>query len=639
MDLKFNQTEGTGSLYYDIKRAWNRLLTLVILCCLYPFINLSYAQQPKQVTVSGTVFDGGEPLIGVTVQGSNQTGVVTDLNGQYRISVPSDGQLTFSYLGYKKQTVNVNGRKQINVTMQTENLLLNDVVVVGYGSQKKVNLTGAVASVSSKELDGRPIANAIEGLQGTSPGLIIQEGSSTPGSVPSLNVRGLNTMNDNNPLVIIDGIEGSLANLNPSDIDQISILKDASSTAIYGSRASNGVILVTTKLGKDGRTEVNYDFNYGVQAPTSLPKVVDSWVYAELYNEAAVNSGRSVKFTPEQIRSFREVGPNVKWIKELYHDYSPMSSHNLSVTGGSKSLTYLASFGYEDQNSMFKGPDYGYQRYNARLNVSHQVSNRFKVNITTQFARNNIKEHAYWTEWIIEQANRMPPIYNIKNEDGSYTYPSGSNSNSLQRLEQGGYRKNQNDELLGTIKGEYKIIEGLKLTGSVGIRMWNNNMHQKRNAFEGTGDSENSLTDENYQSRYLTTNLLATYDKKFGKHTLGVLLGYSYEGFKEKEFQTARLTDDSKYDVFVGRLSGDDVTNSGYKNSWSMYSGFARLTYNYDERYMLEFNIRDDVSSYFAKGNRSGIFPSVSAGWRISEEKFWKPLKEWVPFTSNPQPY
>lgn len=632
MEFKFNQTGGTGSLYHDIKGAWNRLLTLVILCCLYPFINMSYAQQPKQVTVSGTVYGGDEPLIGVTVQGNNSTGVVTDLNGQYRISVPSDGQLTFSYLGYKKQTVNVNGRKQIDVTMQTEDLLLNDVVVVGYGSQKKVNLTGAVASVSSKELEGRPIANAIEGLQGTSPGLIIQEGSSTPGSVPSLNVRGLNTMNDNNPLVIIDGIEGSLANLNPSDIDQISILKDASSTAIYGSRASNGVILVTTKFGKDGRTEVNYDFNYGVQAPTSLPKVVDSWIYAELYNEAAVNSGRSVKFTPDQIRSFREVGPNVKWIKELYHDYSPMSSHNLSVTGGSKSLTYLASFGYEDQNSMFKGPDYGYQRYNARLNVSHQISNRFKVNITTQFARNNIKEHAYWTEWIIEQANRMPPIYNIKNEDGSYTYPSGSNSNSLQRLEQGGYRKNQNDELLGTIKGEYKIIDGLKLTGSVGIRMWNNNMHQKRNAFEGTGDSQNSLTDENYQSRYLTTNLLATYDKKFGKHTFGVLLGYSYEGFKEKELQTARITDDSKYDVFVGNLSGDDVSNSGYKNSWSMYSGFARLTYNYDERYMLEFNIRDDVSSYFAKGNRSGIFPSVSAGWRISEEKFWKPLKEWVPF-------
>jgi len=153
---------------------------------------MSYAQQPKQVTVSGTVYGGDEPLIGVTVQGNNSTGVVTDLNGQYRISVPSDGQLTFSYLGYKKQTVNVNGRKQIDVTMQTEDLLLNDVVVVGYGSQKKVNLTGAVASVSSKELEGRPIANAIEGLQGTSPGLIIQEGSSTPGSVPSLNVRGLN---------------------------------------------------------------------------------------------------------------------------------------------------------------------------------------------------------------------------------------------------------------------------------------------------------------------------------------------------------------------------------------------------------------------------------------------------------------
>ena len=290
----------------------------------------------------------------------------------------------------------------------------------------------------------------------------------------------------------------------------------------------------------------------------------------------------------------------------------------------------MASLGYMDQNSMFKGPDYGYKRYNARLNVSHKVTNNFTLNLTSQFACNDIKEHAYWTEWIIEQANRMPPIYPIKNEDGSYNYPAGSNSNGLQRLEEGGYRQNVNDELLGTIQAEWEVYKGLKLIGSAGGRVWNNNLHENRKAFEGTGDSENKLTEQFYRSKNITTNLMVTYNTKIGKHSIGGLLGYAYEGFSEKQFSTSRLTEDSKYDIFVGDLSGDKVSNGGSASDWAIYSGFARATYNYDEKYLLEFNIRNDYSSYFAKGNRSGVFPSFSAGWRISEEKFWSVLKPYV---------
>ena len=301
------------------------------------------------------------------------------------------------------------------------------------------------------------------------------------------------------------------------------------------------------------------------------------------------------------------------------------------MTGGNDQLSYMASLGYMDQNSMFKGPDYGYKRYNARLNVSHKVTNNFTLNLTSQFARNDIKEHAYWTEWIIEQANRMPPIYPIKNEDGSYNYPAGSNSNGLQRLEEGGYRQNVNDELLGTIQAEWEVYKGLKLIGSAGGRVWNNNLHENRKAFEGTGDSENKLTEQFYRSKNITTNLMVTYNTKIGKHSIGGLLGYAYEGFSEKQFSTSRLTEDSKYDIFVGDLSGDKVSNGGSASDWAIYSGFARATYNYDEKYLLEFNIRNDYSSYFAKGNRSGVFPSFSAGWRISEEKFWSVLKPYVP--------
>ena len=611
--------------------SWQLLAVMLIVCMNVTIGSQLYAQS-NTITVKGKVMADGEPVIGATVLVKGvSTGTATDMDGNFTLNVTSKVVLVVSSIGYETQEVPVNGRKLINVVLKSDVVALKDVVVVGYGVQKKVNLTGAVSSLSTDELEGKPIANVLEAMQGTTPGLVIQQGTSTPGSVPSINIRGLNTMNNNDPLVIIDGIEGSLANLNPADIEQVSILKDASSTAIYGSRASNGVVLVTTKKGKAGKVEISYDFMYGVQQPTSLPKIADSWVYAELYNEAAVNSGRSAKFTPEQIAQYRNGGPNVNWVKELYNRNSPQSSHSVSMTGGNDQLSYMASLGYLDQSSMFKGPDYGYKRYNARLNVSHKVTKNFTLNLTSQFARNDIKEHAYWTEWIIEQANRMPPIYPIKNEDGSYNYPAGSNSNGLQRLEEGGYRQNVNDELLGTIQAEWEVYKGLKLIGSAGGRVWNNKLHENRKAFEGTGDSENKLTEQFYRSKNITTNLMVTYNTKIGKHSIGGLLGYAYEGFSEKQFSTSRLTEDSKYDIFVGDLSGDKVSNTGSASDWAIYSGFARATYNYDEKYLLEFNIRNDYSSYFAKGNRSGVFPSFSAGWRISEEKFWSVLKPYVP--------
>ena len=611
--------------------SWQLLAVMLIVCMNVAVGSKLYAQS-NTIAVKGKVMADGEPVIGATVLVKGvSTGTATDMDGNFSLNVASKAVLVVSSIGYETQEVPVNGRTLINVVLKSDVVALKDVVVVGYGVQKKVNLTGAVSSLSTDELEGKPIANVLEAMQGTTPGLVIQQGTSTPGSVPSINIRGLNTMNNNDPLVIIDGIEGSLANLNPADIEQVSILKDASSTAIYGSRASNGVVLVTTKKGKAGKVEISYDFMYGVQQPTSLPKIADSWVYAELYNEAAVNSGRSAKFTPEQIAQYRNGGPNVNWVKELYNRNSPQSSHSVSMTGGNDQLSYMASLGYLDQSSMFKGPDYGYKRYNARLNVSHKVTKNFTLNLTSQFARNDIKEHAYWTEWIIEQANRMPPIYPIKNEDGSYNYPAGSNSNGLQRLEEGGYRQNVNDELLGTIQAEWEVYKGLKLIGSAGGRVWNNKLHENRKAFEGTGDSENKLTEQFYRSKNITTNLMVTYNTKIGKHSIGGLLGYAYEGFSEKQFSTSRLTEDSKYDIFVGDLSGDKVSNTGSASDWAIYSGFARATYNYDEKYLLEFNIRNDYSSFFAKGNRSGVFPSFSAGWRISEEKFWSVLKPYVP--------
>ncbi len=606
-----------------------RMVLMTVLVC---FCATTVTNAQSLIGVTGKVTSNGEPVIGagVVVKGT-VNGTATDIDGTFALEVPSDAVLVVSSLGYETKEVSVNGRKTLDIEVLPDSRLLEDAVVVGYGVQKKVNLTGAVGTVPVDELKGKPVANALEAIQGAVPGLIIQQGSSNPGSSPSINIRGLNTMNNNDPLVIVDGIEGSIANLNPADIDQISVLKDASSTAIYGSRASNGVILVTTKKGTEGKSEIAYDFSYGLQTPTSLPNVVDSWVYAELYNEAAVNSGRATKFSAEDIAGFRNGGVNCKWIEEIYKQYAPQMSHNLSATGTQGNLSYHASLGYLDQESMFKGPGYGYDRYNARLNLSHKIRKNLTLSMTAQYTRNAIKEHAYWTEWIIEQTNRMPAIYPIKDADGNYTYPSGSNSNSLQRLEEGGYRKNVNDEALGTLKAEWQIFDGFKLSGSFGGRIWNNSMHENRKAFAGTGDAENKLTENFYRSLNVTTNVIASYDKTFGDHTVGALVGYGYEGFSDKSFTTDRKTDTPKYDILVGGLSGDNVSNSGSAGDWSMYSVFGRLTYNYAERYLVEFNIRNDYSSYFAKGNRSGVFPSFSAGWRISEEPWFEEVKPYIP--------
>lgn len=615
-----------------LRQMTRSMVTTIVAMCLALLGSWTASAQSAR-TITGYIVDASSlPVAGasVIIKGT-QNGVISDDRGAFSIDVPSDAStLEFSFYGFKTVDVDIAGKEVINVTMQEDVTVLDAVVAVGYATQKRVNMTGSVASISTGELEGKPLTNAIEGLQGTTPGFIVRQDNSSPGSAPSMNIRGLNTMNNNDPLVIIDGIEGNLANVNPADIDQISILKDASSTAIYGSRASNGVVLITTKHGKEGQTNVTYNFNYGLQQPTCLPNVVDSWVYAELYNEAAVNSGRSTKFTAEDIAGYRNGGTNVKWIRELYKEVAPQQSHNVSMTGGSEKMTYMASLGYLDQDSMFKGPDYGYKRYNARLNMTHKVNDRLTLDLTSAFTRNKIREHAYWTNWIIEQANRMPAIYEIKNPDGTYNYPSGSNSNALQRLEQGGYRGQENDDISGNLKAEFEILDGWKLIGSAGGRLNDNLLHENRKAFEGTGDAENHIKEESYRSKDITINLMTTYNKSWGKHNIGLLAGYSYEGFTTKSFSTQRITDDSKYDILVGDLSGDKVSNNGGASDWSMYSGFARFTYNYAEKYLLELNVRNDYSSYFSKNNRSGVFPSLSAGWRLSEEEWWNNVRPYV---------
>jgi TonB-linked SusC/RagA family outer membrane protein len=593
----------------------------------------TYAQNNKN-TIEGTLVDvNGEIIIGASVleKGTNN-GTITDLNGNFVLKVSSmEATLVFTYIGYETKEVALSGRKILKVTLEERSRELDEIVVVGYGTQKKVNLTGAVSSVNIKELDSRPVVNVVEALQGTTPGLTIQQSNSQPGNRPSINIRGINTLNNNDPMVIIDGIQGDIQNVNMNDIENISVLKDAASAAIYGSRASNGVILITTKKGAKGATRVTYDYSYAIQTPTFMPDIVDSWVYAELRNEALVNSGRPIQFTPEQIKKFRTDGPNSNWMKEIYKSGSPQQTHNLSITGGNDKTTYLVSGAYTDQDSMFEGPGYGLERYSFRANIDTKVSERFKFNILASYTRNAVKDHAYWTEWLIEQATRMPSIYPIRDKDGNYSYPGGSNANSLARLEQGGVRKSWNDDLSGVVNAEFKIIEGLKLSGMVGAQLYYNRLKENRKAIPGSGDQENRMTNSSQRIQNITANLILSYDKKWGDHSFSVMGGYSYEGGTDNRFETFRILDESNYDI-MGGLQTSNTGNQEWQTEWSIYSAFFRLNYNFKERYLFEFNLRDDVSSKFRKGNRSAWFPSLSAAWRISEESFYpQTLKQIMP--------
>jgi len=574
--------------------------------------------------------DDGKPIIGASVTLKGTTiGTASDVEGNYSFNVPNGkGTLVVSYLGYIKQEVLIT-KSKMNITLIASTKAIDEVVVVGYGTQKKINLTGAVSSVSMKDLEGKPVINVVEALEGTTPGLTIQQTNSQPGSRPSINIRGLNTLNDNDPLVIIDGIIGDIQNVNPSDIQSISILKDASSTAIYGSRASNGVVLIVTKNGQKGKTVVRYDFMHGKQEATCLPKPVDSWIYCELRNEALVNSGKSIAFTPEQISAYRNGGTNDSWIDDIYKSSALQQSHNLSISGGDEKTTMMLSVGYLDQNSLLEGPSYGMKRLNGRLNVEHQLTKNLKVNANVAYTRNTVKDHAYWTDWIIEQVMRMPTIYPIK-VDGAYNYPSGSNSNALARLESGGYTQTSNDDLSGVFNGELTLLEGLKLKGMVGGQLYNNRTHENRKAIEGSGDQENHIKENFGRTENITTNVMLTYDKKFGNHTVAAMGGYSYEGSRDNSFYTMRKVESPDFDIMAS-IQSTNTENQAWASEWSIYSGFLRLNYNYREKYLFEFNIRDDVSSKFAKGKRSAIFPSFSGAWRASEESFYSELGDKLP--------
>jgi TonB-linked SusC/RagA family outer membrane protein len=602
------------------------LLVLFFTC----FMLNAFAQTTR---VEGTVVDEkGDPLPGVNIRVKNtQLGAATDVNGRYTLNVSvASGTLVFSSLGYATQERPFTQAAKIDVKLLPSQNSLNDVVVVGYGTQRRASITSAVDQITAAAIQGKPAVNVTQALQGTSPSLIIQQRSSEPGAGININIRGISTLGDGSPLVVIDGIVGGDINLlNPSDIESVSVLKDAGSAAIYGSRSSNGVILVTTKQGKkNARTQVTYNGLVGVQLPKVFYKPVHGYENAILRNQANVNANQPVIYSAEQIRGLQQQGDTEFFLDAILKN-ALQQNHNLSLSGGSEKSSYLVSAGFVDQRNNLVGPNLGLRRYNYRMNMTNEYG-KLKLNSILAYAHSDIKDHSSNTSTLIVDASRVPLYYQLKDDQGRYlTNDVLSQFNPLGVLEQGGYRKYNNDNLFGSLNAELAVTSFLKLRGVFGGTLNANNQYARTlqvNYFpNGVSGADRNTNDDNTKNLLLNTQFLAEFNKVFNKkHSTTVLLGVSNESFNSEGSSLYRRFTDPELGTPISETVIDpNSSNSNQRTvETSLNSLFGRANYAYQDKYYGEFSFRVDASSKFAKLNRSAFFPSFSAGYRLSQESF-----------------
>ena len=602
-------------------------------------------------TVTGLVSDEfGDPLLGVSViiKGTSR-GVTTDLDGKYSISVNSSETLVFSYIGFISKEIQIGNQTTINVKLSEDNKVLDEVIVIGYGTTTRKSAVGAVDQVRSEILEDRPVANLTQALQGTAPNLVIQQRSQNPNdNSTNLNIRGVSTVNDNSPLIVIDGMisdAGSFNKLNPNDVDNISILKDAGTAAIYGSRASNGVILITTKTGrKNEKTKVRVSSMVGWQDPELLYTPVEGYQNAVLKNLAYTNIGKSPEYTISQIRDLQENGSS-EWFFDQIIRTALQHNHNLSVSGGGQNNTYMVSMGYMNQESNYVGSSaFGIERYNMRANMTAELK-RFKLTGTLAYTRNNGTKSPSGN--IEADASRVPRYYyyQMKADNGKYLLNNILGEfNPLGMLEAGGVEKNRNNYITANANVEFSVIDGLKLRGVVGADIISDHrfIRRKEVPFYANADAEKpqnygnatrETSDWNHDASFINSQILADYNKTFGKHSVSGLIGFTNESITKKSNEIkVKLTDPElgtgagdKSEIIVGGGSSLSIENTQKE---SINSLLGRAGYSYDEKYYAEFSFRYDGSSKFAKSSRWGFFPSVSLGWRLTEEDFLRTYKD-----------
>ncbi|MDP4204963.1 MAG: TonB-dependent receptor [Bacteroidota bacterium] len=612
-------------------------------------------QQSRKVT--GSIIDAStkEPLIGVSVlvKGTN-LGTTTDLAGRFTFDVPEGKEaiLICSFIGYQTANVVLGKQSSIDVKLSPNLEKLDEVVIIGYGTAQRKSVVGAVDQISSKKIEDRPVSNLTQALQGVAANLTIQQKSMNPNDNQiNINIRGVSTMNNNDPLVVIDGLVTSLSSLNqlnPSDIDNISILKDAGSAAIYGSRSSNGVILITTKKGKLNTKPVfRINSLVGIQSPDVLYGPVAGYQNALLKDEAAYNTGNTLPYSPGQILDLQKNGAGSKWFLDEILKNALQQNYSASLSGGNQNSTYMVSAGYVDQRSNFvsgNAPSYGMERYNFRTNLVNQY-NRFKLTTIMSYNRSESNAPNANVGNLMADGGRIPNYYYYQQKapNGHYLINDVlSEFTPLGSLEAGGFNKYDTDYINGSMTGEMKVIKGLTAKAMVGLDLYANHRYSRSlevpyyssktaTAPSITQNIGGSTSDWNQKYYTINTQFLLDYDRTFNKHHVSGLLGVSNEAYSSysndiwMKYVDPNIGIPTSQTAIAGNIGGN-TTPMGTTLS-DIESLFGRASYSYDDKYYGEASFRYDGSSKFAKGNRWGFFPSISAGWRISGESFMDSYK------------
>jgi TonB-linked SusC/RagA family outer membrane protein len=590
----------------------------------------------QQINVTGTVTDSqtgaGMPGVNIVIKGTT-FGAITDANGRYSITVPDrNATLVFSFIGYLNQEIPLNGRTNVNVILEAEVTGLEEVVVIGYGTQRKADLTGSITQVTTEELTASPVFNLESSLKGRASGVFVSENDGTPGGGISIRIRGDNSIiGSNEPLYVVDGMPmGGIENLNPSDIASISILKDASSTAIYGSRAANGVVVITTVKGAKGtagRIEINS--YYGMQKELKRYYSLTAKQYAIASNEWLKNEGQEPYFSPSEIEA---LGEGTDWWAEFIKP-APVQSHTLNFSGGGENTTYSWSINYFDQVGLMINS--GAKRGNTRLNLSHQVNNKVKLGLNALLSRRVVRQvpfnNAAWHDGILGS----PPTLPVKDEDGNYTRVGTVYSWTLGNIPNMGiYSKPFRDQSIGNsvyanTSIEFKITKELIFESRNGLD-YNNGFSEE---FAPTSDGGRFYNDEyadggyasnssSYSNSFLSENTLS-YLKVFNKHKIDVIGGVTYQTSNSRSFGISvnKLATNITENYNLSASSKINNPSSGYSD-WAMLSGLARVNYSFDSRYLITASIRADGSSRFGANHKWGYFPSGAVAWNLSNESF-----------------
>ena len=628
-------------------------------------------QQGK--TITGKIADDtGEPLPGanIVVKGTS-IGVMSDINGAYSLVVPNDNAvLVFSYMGYVSKEIVVGSQTAISVTLNENVTLIDEVVIVGYGQQKRVSLTGSVAQVSGDKIAERPSTSVTNTLQGMLPGVTVLRSSGQPGSETSgLRVRGYSSVSDVSAMILIDGVEGSLEWLNPDDIESISVLKDATTAAIYGARAAGGVVLVTTKKGSAQRVTINYNGSFGISVPGIMPQRMPPWEeqqhildsrYAALnviefpedFSEWLANPNYMRDIHPSAINRYQSALGNSNWIVDGLREYTTAQRHSVSLNGGHGKTSYFLSAGYQTQNGLFKyGPDSN-DRFNMRVNLNSELNNYMDFKVSASFEKNTRNRNSSGHESIMEglyTARGRENMY-LPEDDINYAkdpYSSDLYSNPIRTMRFGG--SDITKDLYVTALGNLHIknlVKGLTIDLNASRRFGTFSREIDRVFLPGQGrngprgdyhtNSPNSSVqkykNENFQDKY---EALVNYKTSFGKHSLAVLAGGSYENWQRDQIDV-RANDLLSDELFSFKFYDSGLASNSILTDeilqWKMASLFGRINYDYNNRYLLELVMRYDGSSRLAPGRRFEFFPAVSAGWVVSEESFFEGAKNIVNF-------